>query len=199
MQVVIFLLGVTMKDNTSEKLIRGWLDFYRDLFEIKADFSNLRIPAHKENFDRLIIVAQGMSPDILYHKCRELFLGWKSTNKELDEIVQSERSSQAGPYAVWFRDNIEADEDLKNLSVEDLKAKGIPGITLEERLLYELKYYTETNGHLDPDTFTLCSGSSYNDGFIPTVRYRVTCVGLGIHWHEKQNRFAGMRTRRAVL
>jgi hypothetical protein len=188
-----------MKNSTSAEFVRSWLDFYRDLFEIKADFSNLRIPAHQENFDRLIIVAQGMRPDILYHKCRELFLGWKSTNKELDEVIQSERSSQAGPYAVWFRDSIEADEDLKNLSVEDLKIKSIPGITLEERLLYELKYYTETNGHLDPETFTLCSGSRYNDGFIPTVRYRVTCVGLGIHWHEKQNRFAGMRARRAVL
>jgi hypothetical protein len=188
-----------MNNSAMEELKKNWQDFYRDLFKIEADFSKLKIPEHQADFDRLIIVAQGMSPDRLYHKCRELFLGWKSTNKELDEVVQSERSSQESPYAVWFRDTIKADEDLKNLSAKDLKTQGIPGITLEERLIYELKYYTETSGHLDPETFTLCAGSLYTDGYVPTVRYRVTCVGLGIHWHDPQNRFIGMRARRAVL
>lgn len=188
-----------MNKNASVGLTKNWQDFYRDLFEINTDFSNLRIPVHQESFDRLIIVAQGMTPERLYHKCRELFLGWKTTNKSLDEVVKSERSSHKDPYAVWFRDTINADEDLKNLSYDDLKAKNIPAITLEERLLFELKYYTETSGHLDPDTFTSCAGSRYTDGFVPNVRYRVTCVGMGIHWHETQNRFTGMRARRAII
>jgi hypothetical protein len=188
-----------MNKNTSDELIQHWRDFYRDIFEIETDFSSLRIPVHQDNFDRLIIVDRGMTPERLYHKCRELFLGWKTTNKSLDEVVKSERTSQNGPYAVWFRDTVNADEDLKNLSYDDLKAKIIPAITLEERLLYELKYYTETSGHLDPDTFTSCAGSRYIDGFVPNVRYRVTCVGMGIHWHDTQNRFSGMRARRAIL
>jgi hypothetical protein len=188
-----------MKNSTFEELIRGWRDFYREYFEIEADFSKLRFPARQEGFDRLIIVAKGMTPEVLYHKARELFLGYKCINNSLDESVQSERSSQKGPYAVWVRETIQADEDLKNFSAEDLKAKGISGITLEERLLYELKYFTETNGHLDPDTFTLCSGSRYTDGYIPNVRYRVTCVGLGIHWSDKQNRFIGLRARQAIV
>jgi hypothetical protein len=188
-----------MQNIAIETLICNWQEFYRDLFKIEADLSGVKIPEHKDNFDRLIIVLPGMSPERLYHKCRELFLGWKSTNRDLGEVVQSERSNKDGPYAAWFKDTVKADEDLMNLSANDLKGKGISGITLEERLLYELKYYTETSGHLDPDTFTLCTGSLYNDGYVPTVRYRVTCVGLGIHWHDPQHRFTGMRARRAIL
>ncbi|MFC1902001.1 hypothetical protein ACFLX3_03645 [Chloroflexota bacterium] len=188
-----------MKNIANEELIQSWQAFYRDLFEIEADFSNLQIPANQQGFDRLIIVAQGMDPERLFHKCREFFFGWKSTDDSLDEVVQSDRSSKNGPYAVWFRETVEADEDLKNLSVEDLKAKGIPCITLEERLLYELKYYNETDWHLDPDTFTLCAGSRFTDGYVPTVRYRVTAVGLGIHWYETKDSFDTVRARRAIL
>ena len=188
-----------MKNIATEELVQSWRAFYRDLFEIETDFSKLQIPTHQPGFDRLIIVVQGMDPERLYHKCREFFFGWKSTNKGLDEIVQSGRSSKNGTYAVWCRETIEADEDLKNLSAEDLKVKGIYCITLEERLLYELKYFNETSGHLDPDTFTLCAGSRYADGYVPTVRYRVTAVGLGIHWYESKDRFAAVRARRVVL
>jgi hypothetical protein len=188
-----------MKNIATEELVQSWRAFYRDLFEINTDFTNLRIPAHREGFDRLIIVAQGMDPERLYHKCREFFLGWKVTNKGLDEVVRSDRSSKNGPYAVWCRETNEADEDLKNLSADDLKAKGVPCLTLEERLLYELKFFNETSWHLDPDTFTLCAGSRYTDGYVPTVRYRVTAVGLGIHWYKTEDRFAAVRARIAIV
>ena len=183
----------------AEEMVQSWQALYQDLFEAKIDFSNLRIPAHQQGYDRLIIVARGMTPDVIYHKCRELFFGWKSNHKDLDEIVRSDRSGQNGAYAVWCRDTVEPDEDLMNLSAEDLKAKNIPCLTLEERLLFELKYYNETNWHLDPETFTLCAGSRYTDGYVPTVRYRVTAVGLGIHWYDPEDRFAGMRARRVIL
>jgi hypothetical protein len=189
-----------MKIVATDELVRSWQGFYRDFFEINTDFSNLRIPAHHQGFDRLIIVAQGIYPEQLYHKCRESFFGWKSTNDSLDKVVQSDRSSKNGTYAIWFRETIEADEDLKNLSAEELKAQGIPCITLEERLLYELKYFDETDGgHLDLDNVTLCSGSRYIDGYVPTVRYRATAMGLGIHWYKTNDRFISVRARRGVL
>ncbi len=188
-----------MKNIAIEELVQNWRAFYRDRFEIEANLTNLRIPAHQAGFDRLIIVAPGMDPERLYHKCRELFLGWKSSDKGLDEIVRSERTGQKGAYTVWFKDSLEADTDLKDLSAEDLKAGGIPVITLEERLLFELKYFLETGAHPDPETFTLCAGSRYTDGYVPTVRYRVTCVGMGVHWHDPRARFSGMRARRAIL
>lgn len=178
-------------------IITDWQNFYREVFGIDVDFSKLRIPDKKAGFDRLIIVARGMTPQRLYDKCTELFLCWKWTLNNLDEIVNSERTSEDGAYAVWVRDAIEASEELRGLSAADLKKQGIPGITLEERLLYELKYFKEKNKHLDVKHISLCSGSRYSDGFVPGVFWQ-----LGQLWVDRFSPHAcswNLRSRRVVL
>ena len=158
-------------------LLSVWQNFYNDVFGIEADFSDLRIPEKQSGFDRLIVVAKGMTPQLLYDKCKELFPCWKWTDKNLDTIVKSERTAGNDAYAIWVRNRVEADEELKNLSAGDLKEKNIPGITLEERLIYELKYFKETGAHLDRDNITLCAGSRYSDGVVPVVCWRGQAQG----------------------
>jgi len=150
-------------------LITDWQNFYREVFGQEVDFSGLKIPQKKKGFNRLLILVQGMTPQRLYDKCKELFPTWKWTEKNLDEIVTSDRTAQNGAYAIWVRDRVEADKELKNLSANVLKAKNINGITLEERLIYELKYFKETGRHLDIENVTLCSGSRNPGGYVPCV------------------------------
>ena len=176
--------------------ITDWQQFYHDLFGLEIDLLGLSVPAKKKGFDRLVIVAQGMTLQRLYDNCVKLCPCWKWTDDDLDKIVQSERTAKDGTYAVWFRDVVEADEELKNLSANDLKEKGIPGITLEERLLMELKYFKETGNHLDIKSWTLCSGSRCSDGEVPYVRWR--SGGLGVGWDRPGSAFVGLRSRRAV-
>ena len=187
--------------DASGKVLTGladWQGFYRDLFGLEVDLSGLVVPAKKKGFDRLIVVAQGMTPQRLYDKCAELFPCWKWTDDDLDKIVQSERTAKDGAYTVWFRDVIEADEDLKNLSANDLAKKSIPGITLKERFLYELKYFKETGDHLDVVNWTLCSGSRYSDGGVPRVHWGPVGRRLGVHWAHPESSGPGLRSRRAV-
>lgn len=179
-------------------LLADWQKFYRDLFWLEVDFSGLLVPARKKGFDRLIVVAQGMTPQRLYDKCRELFPCWKWTDRNLDDIVQSERTAKDGPYAVWFRDTVEADEDLKNLSANDLKKKDIPGITLEERLLMELKYFKETGDHLDIVNVTLCAGSRFSDGGVPRAGWLPDVREFSVRWYRPEGSYAILRSRRAV-
>ena len=177
--------------------VTDWQNFYRDTFDSEVDFSELQVPKKEEGFDRLIIVAQGMTPQRLYDKCKELFPCWKWTDKNFNKVVSSERTSKNGAYAVWFRDRIEADEELKNLSANDLKEQGITGITLEERLLYELKYFAETGKHLDVKNITLCSGSRDSDGGVPDVYW---CSDqLEVYWYDPDDGYEFLRSRRAVL
>ena len=185
------------KEDTSV-LLADWQEFYRGLFGLEIDLSGLSVPGRKKGFDRLIVVAQGMTPQRLYDKCAEFFPCWKWVNQNLDECVQSERTAKDGTYAVWFRDVVEADEDLKNLSANDLKTKGIPGITLEERLLYELKYFKETGGHLDIENITLCSGSRCSDGDVPEVGWVPVGRRLSVVWCHPVDSDPGRRSRRAV-
>ena len=176
--------------------ITDWQQFYHDLFGLEIDLLGLSVPAKKKGFDRLVIVAQGMTLQRLYDNCVKLCPCWKWTDDDLDKIVQSERTAKDGTYAVWFRDVVEADEELKNLSANDLKEKGIPGITLEERLLMELKYFKETGNHLDIKSWTLCSGSRCSGGGVPYVDWRSD--GLEVDWYRPGGAGGSLRSRRAV-
>lgn len=181
-------------------LISDWQDFYQDLFGIKLDFPSLQIPEKQKGFDRLIIIAKGMTPQRLFDKCKELFPCWKWTDESLDEVVTySDRRAKDSPYAIWFRDQVEADEELKNLSankLKKLKEQGIPGITLEERLIYELNYFKETGKHLDVENVTLCVGSRFSDGGMPSVRWDGGELRVG--WCSPDSRADYLRSRRVV-
>jgi hypothetical protein len=164
-------------------LIAGWEQFYKEVFDLEVDFSRLQIPEHQKDFDRLIIVAQGMTLQHLFGKCKELFPFRDRIDKDNNlNMITSERTANNGPYAVWFRDRVDADKELKNFSANKLKEKSIPGITLEERLLYELKYFNETGEHLDVWTGTLCSGSrNLLLGFVPHVDFHGGKVYVGYY------------------
>jgi len=96
----------------------------------------------------------------------------------------------------WFKANIEADDEHKNKSANDLEKEGIVGITLRERLLLELNYYSFTGKHLDIDKITLCAGSRYSDGYVPDVRW---CGGkLRVRWCNSVDANVNVRVREAV-
>ena len=181
------------------KPIADWQKFYKDIFGLDLDFSALRIPERKKGFDRLIIVAQGMTPQRLYDKCKELFPCSKWTEQNLDKIVISERTAQNNAYAVWFRNRTEADKELKNLSANELKDREVAGITFEERLVFELKFYLESGKceHLDVDNITLCSGSRYDGGSVPRVSW--SGGEMRVDWCNPDNCHGVLRARAAVL
>ncbi len=179
------------------RLISEWEKFYKNLFGIKADFSNLQIPKKQKGFDRLIVMAQGITPQTAFNKCEELFPCQKWTNRILDEVVtHSDRIAKDSSYAVWFRDRVEADVELRSIFADKLKEKGILGITLEERLIYELKFFKETKKHLDKQIITLCSGSCYSDDGVPVVGWRDS--KLEVFWYTHSNADGPVSSRQVI-
>jgi len=177
-------------------LLYTWQSFYHQVFGAEVDCFGIDIPERQDGFDRLLVIAEGMTPQRLYDKCVELFSCWKWTDDNLDEVVSSERTAKSGAYAIWVRDRVEADEELKNISADKLKERNIPGITLEERLIYELKYFKETGKHLDIDNITLCSGSRLSSGGVPLVYWFRS--EMRVLWAGPDVRGGGLRARQAV-
>lgn len=195
-EAICDILQRIVDEKSEVDLVQEWVVFYKNVFGLDCDFSSVKIPERKPGFNRLIIVAQGMTPQKLFDKCAELFPSWKYTKKSLDEIVISERTAKDGAYALWARDRIEADEENKDLSADFAKERGLIGETLEERLLHELKFFKETRGHLDGESVTLCIGSRYTDGLVPNAGW---CNGrFKVHWHHQDNHFDDLRFRSAV-
>lgn len=192
----VFLETESLDPFRKEK--RSWQKFYKSVFGIDADFSNVVIPKRPGPVKNwwLIIVAKGMMPQRLLDKCRENFSCWCWTNKNLDEIVESERTAKDGHYAVWVRARVEADEEFKNISADDLKKKNHTGITLEERIVLELYYFWKTNKHLDIQNVTLCSGSRCSDGGVPSVDWGDG--RLDVSWDDSAFANDLLRSREAV-
>lgn len=198
------MVGDMLGDHLAQ--LAGWREFYHEIFGLDTDFSplRLRIPEKREGFDRLIVVADGITPQQVYEICENHFSCWKWTEKSLDEIVVNfQARSVNGSYAIWLRNRIEADEELENLSMRALKEKGVPGINLAERLLLEIKHFRETGQHLDVRSTTLCVGSRCLNGGVPAVRWGAGSGGcdsgcLDIAWFSSTDSHPGLRSREVV-
>lgn len=194
-QLELFLKKKNPFANVSE-LTADWEVFYREHFRVEKDFSKLSIPKKQKGFDRLIVVAEGMTPNKIFARLKELmptsvFKWWDKSDK-----VISDRMADKEDYAIWVRDRVEADEELKNKSANDLKKEDIPGITLGERLLYELKFFDETGKHLDVDNWTICAGSRGRDGDVPRVHWYDGEVS--VNWDGPGHRRDYIRARAVV-
>ena len=143
-----------------------------------------------------IKIAKGQTIESTLAECKKLFPVWRWTDDNLDQIVNSDRTSKKA-YTVKVRANIESDEELKNMSADDLKEKGIVGITLLERLQLEIDYFKETGKHLDIDSVTLCSGSRRSDGSVPNVFW--DSDKMGVDWDSPDYRSGGLRSRERVF
>jgi hypothetical protein len=179
------------------KLITDWRVFYHDLFGIEVDFSGLTISKYRDDFNRLLIIAKDMTPQRLFDKCNELFSCWKWSQDNLDKVIISDRTAKNGAYAIWVRNRVEADEELENLPANVLRKKGIAGITLEEQLIFELKFFCETGRHLNNKDCTLCAGSYYCTG--DSLYTNWNKVGLGIHLINSGYASKWVRCRQVVF
>lgn len=175
--------------------LADWETFYREEFGITIDLSELIIPSKQEGFNRLVVVAKGgITPNRLFEACKSCFPSWRYR----DDLNVITSTTLQETYAVWFRDRVEADEEMKNKSANDIAAERITGITLEERLLMELKCFKETGQHLDLENITLCTGSRYPDGCVPSVYWYGMDGRMSVYWCRPVDRDDGLRVRVAV-
>lgn len=183
--------------------LERWGNVYEKLFGHKPYLSEIRIPEKPE----------GVGPVRLIVVVKEIF-GWTSAkslqgtqkalkshfpcyqyDNNLDKAIPTnDRDPRNGSYAVWVKDMREADEDMANLSADDLAARNIPGITMLERQLLEADYFFENAAHLDIVNVTLCSGSRNADGHVPFGCWYDGRFDVG--WYNASNRDSDLRSRR---
>ena len=152
--------------------LADWQTFWsQNGFQINS--KEIVIPVPPQGFDRLLVIPKGLTNNQAYNLCAKQFRCrcYKFYEENLDG-VQNVRLPE-NDYAIWVRNGEFADRKYKKLSANQLKKNGIMGITLLERLVFELIYHSETGRHLDPGIIgdTLCSGSRAPDGHVPTVSW----------------------------
>ena len=176
----------------AEAQLAEWRALYQ---EYGTELGEISIPARQAGFDRLIVVAAGLTNNQVYDWCKAKFGCWRY-QADLDSITHGRDTTKS--YAIWIRERVEADEENKNLSANQLKKKKVNGITLLERLLYELKYFAETGKHLDISNWTLCSGSRHSDGLVPDVDWHSVDRKMSVRWYYPDSAHDSLRARSVV-
>ncbi len=170
-------------DTTPADWRQEWQKFYQEVFGLTTDLSGVELKDGPGGFGWAVFVAQGITLNQAYAKCRDRFPSSSTYGDDLDKAVPENERTAATAYAKRFRNRVEADEENKNLSANTLTKEKIQGNTLLERLLLELWYNWRTGGgHLDLLNWTLCAGSRFHDGGVP-------CVG----WGDGQFQVSGYR------
>lgn len=161
-----------------------WQKFYKTHFNWDVDFSQVIIPVKPiDGKWRPLFIAKGMTLNFAFKICEKLFSSWKYYD-DLDKAISKNIRNADSHYAVWVRDEVEPDVEFLGKSTREADPEIKIGITLLERIIFEIKYFTETGKHLDIKGLTFCSGSRSSGGLVPCAylssggRFRVSCDGL---------------------
>ncbi len=179
--------------------IQDWQDFYREVFQMETDLSKIKIPEKQEGFERLLIMQKGMTAQRLFDKCTELFAAENHMGENWDKDLTSDRNALDHAYAIWVRDNVEVDYGLNHLAADNMAEKGITVETLEERLLEEIKYFKQTEQHLDITSKTMCAGSRSSSGDVPHVHWSSGGDRLIMGKWTAVFRSEGLRARQVIV
>jgi len=174
-----------------------WTEFYRRYFRLSVDFTDVNILDDPGGFERIIFIPHGLAMTSVIKAMKKHFKVYTYTNN-LDKDVNNNVRSTQQSYTIRFRERVEADQELKNTSANKLKEDGVNTITLLERLVYELKYFSETGQHLDVDNVTLCAGSRNSVGDVPRVYWHAGVSKLHVYWYDPVSAHDSLRARQAV-
>lgn len=160
-------------------VLKEWEVFYFEVFGMRVDLSDFKVPRPRSGFERLIVVAQGLTPQKIVETLKKYQVSVAQYWRNLNELVSIRKTYKT--YAVWVRDRREPDAELGGKNPEQLEVEGIKTTTLEESLLFHLKYFRETGHHLDVEHFNICAGSCDNDGYTAAISWnRVTSTAITI-------------------
>jgi len=186
--------SVNGSDNSVQQQLQQWDSFYKKHFNLVL--GDVATTERQSGFDRLIVVASGLTLNQVYDECAKQFKCWRYADDLDSSVTTNDRDPKNGAYAIWLRDRQEADEENKNLSADQLATQQVKGITLTERMLYELKYHDETGKHLDIRNWTLCAGSRCSGGNVPSTGW--SGVEFEVDWNHSVTHGGSLRARSVV-
>lgn len=193
--------GITFAsfDLNVEAFLDDWSKFLKEVFKTGLPSQKkIILPKTRPGFGWGVLVPRQITIEGSVGSYSDICPVWRRTNENLDKVTNSVRDANKGTYACWFRDRIEADEEYKKKSANDIKIAGINGITLLERLLLGRWFYWKTNKHLDIVSITRCDGSRHLGGNVLSVSF-VRYIGeLYVDNYHSDSADDGLRSREAV-
>ena len=144
--------------------LTDWQKHFVEVYGLTVDLSNVKLPPVRDGFGWGVVRIPELSTQRIWEKLVTQFKAHMSGHDNLDQdidITQEARTTANGPYVIWVRDRVEADQEHKNCTAVGLAKQGINCITLAERLALEVWFNWKTGRNLDQASMTLNAGSRY--------------------------------------
>ena len=175
--------------------------FYLNAFGLYLEFPDELMSEASDDFAWPVCVPGIISNEVAFQSGKLDIPRWKYTNDSLDTVIDLSRGRDAWThsYIVRVRANweAEADEDMKNLSANDIENKKLNVLMFRERWLLGTFLFWLTGEHLDRESVTL-AGSRFRDGGVPVVGFISSDGGVGVGGYHPDGRDDDVRSRQAV-
>lgn len=183
---------------------REWMMFYSKYFGISPDLSDIDIPDDPGGFKGTVIIPKGLTLSRAYPVLCKMY----PNCMKLDELrksfggndVTNDRIPNRN-YAIRVRGEQASDRQLIGYDVQALDENKKICITLLERIIFGIKWCTDSGGeHLDVETWTLCAGTRNSDGQVPVIYWFAGLCGEVVSWYDKYEKFTNkMRAREVIV
>ncbi len=174
-----------------------WRKFYQKHFSLDINFADVIVPAKPaEGKYRLLFIAEGLTMNQVYDRMKALFACWRYSD-DLDKSVTQNARDTKKSYAIWVLDEAEPETEFLGKSTRQADPDMKIGVTLTERMIHEIDYFSETGKHLDVKGVTFCSGSRNSDDGVPSVCLS-TNGGVRVGWDNLDGSCSKCGLRRAV-
>lgn len=187
------------------KMWRSTRKFYKSFFGFDCPKLELLVPKVEPGFNWIlpIFAIDSACPiEATYQALAKNFKCRRSVNVILEEVVTRHvRDPRQKPYIIRLRDREEADEELKNLSADDLDNRLIKGNTLLESMILEGWYFVETGKHLNLQNANMCTASRSRRGYVPYVRWDHAQEAFDIEagtWCDPSRTPVNLRARQVI-
>ncbi len=174
--------------------------FFRDVYGKKMP--TVVMPQARPGFGWGLVMASFMTSQYLFDCSLERFgKAWKWTNESLDTVItHNDRDAKRdGKYGLWCRDRVEADEEHKGRSRNQIIEAHIKGMTVAERENLGLWFHWKTGGQqLDVINWTLATGSLFRGGGVPSVGWGGDGSGMSVGRYGSDYSYDYLRTREVV-
>lgn len=165
------------KPGRNQKIMQGIYDKYFPWLKVL-------VPNYSDIEDKFVLfVAQGMTCDAIYSvfDFGKFMGGETSIDRSLNPEAEK-RCPRRGSYLIALEQCLSPDEKTFGQSVSKADPSGELGITLLERMLIDLVVFDATGERLDDEGVTVCSGSRFPDGTVPSMFfYRPGQDEVGVH------------------
>ncbi len=186
-------------------ILIDWERYFQEIHSLKTDFSGIYIPEASDEFSWFICRPENFFAERAFNGGKKLYGRMKLTDESLDSVLDMSfgRDGKTESYVVRVRPNWGADwgaedEELINLSANQIVEKNINTLCLTERLLLGDFLYWKHKKHLDVYGWTLCPSSRYSYGYVPIVCWNRYYGKMHVHSYGPDHRFDYLRSRQAV-